>query len=387
MAKKYRVGIAGVGHVHVHNVATIFKKHPQILLAACADTTPDVPEISNAPYTRSWNLGYLMKGIGIPRSYDDYREMLEKEDLDIVVCNSENRKHPEVVAACAEAGVDVCVEKPMASSLTDALEMVRVAESSGIKVLIHWYVAFSSLLKRAKALIDEGAIGRILEVRMRVGHAGPLAPGVKHPGPEIETVRMTYQELASTWWYQAAAGGGAMIDFSSYGALVARWFLGEQATAAVGMRANLNSPWGDVDDSGTILARFSNALGIFGGSWTTRDPGLPGGPVVYGTEGTLVVDEWVDEPSVVITDGAGRKRTFGGVPLPEGRHTVAEEFVHHLRTGDPVHPTLDMRFNAEVMAIVDAGIRSASSGKLEQVSGLTDGHQSADGEKQHLAER
>ena len=57
-----------------------------------------------------------------------------------------------------------------------------------------------------------------------------------------------------------------------------------------------------------------------------------------------------------------------GDPLPEGRATLAEEFIHHLETGDPLHPTLEMMQNLEAMAILDAGIRSAASGKMELVN-------------------
>jgi predicted dehydrogenase len=56
-----------------------------------------------------------------------------------------------------------------------------------------------------------------------------------------------------------------------------------------------------------------------------------------------------------------------GEPLPKDRTTLAQEFIHHLETGEPLHPTLDMMQNLEVMAILDAGIRSAASGKLELV--------------------
>ncbi len=369
MLKKYRVGIVGVCHVHVHNVATLFKRHPQIDLAACADTQPRVPELSQAPYTRAWNRNYLVEQVGIQAAYEDYHQMLAREKLDIVICNSENSKHAEIVEACAAAQANVCVEKPMAASLRDARRMIRAADAAGIKVLIHWYMPFSPLMQRAKALLDEGAIGQILEVRMRAAHAGPLAPGVKHPGPNIESVAMTGPELGSTWWYQAAAGGGAMIDFCSYGACISRWLIGEQPLAVTGMSANLNSPWGKADDNGTIVARFSKAIGVFEGSWTTQDPGVPGGPIVYGTAGTLVVDEWGEQPAVRVAKGRGQTTSYGGLPLPEGRQTIAEEFVHHLETGEPVHPTLDMRFNAEVTAILDAGVRSAGSGRREAVSG------------------
>ncbi len=47
--------------------------------------------------------------------------------------------------------------------------------------------------------------------------------------------------------------------------------------------------------------------------------------------------------------------------------TLAEEFVHHLETGEPLHPTLQLEHNLETMAILDAGIRSAVSGGIELV--------------------
>jgi len=52
----------------------------------------------------------------------------------------------------------------------------------------------------------------------------------------------------------------------------------------------------------------------------------------------------------------------------EDRHQAPWEFIHHLETGKPLHPTVEMMFNLEVMAILDAGVRSAKSGKMETVN-------------------
>jgi hypothetical protein len=65
--------------------------------------------------------------------------------------------------------------------------------------------------------------------------------------------------------------------------------------------------------------------------------------------------------------GQGQTTTYDPEPLPAGRANVAEEFLHHLETGDSLHPSLRMDFNLGVMAIMDAGMRSTSSGKLELV--------------------
>jgi len=368
MSKRYRVGIIGVGHVHVHNVALIFKQHPRVDLVACADTRPAVPEIrDDVPYSRAWNLAYLRNEVGIPRQYDDYEEMLRNESLDIVICNSENAQHPAVVAACARHGAHVCVEKPMAAHLADALRMTRTARAAGIALLIHWYLPFSGVMRKVGALIDDGAIGEILQLNMRAAHAGPLAPGVRHPGPNIQCAPMSGPERAATWWYQNAAGGGAMIDFCSYGAILARWLLGRPAVAAAGLRANLDNPASDADDNGVIAARFARALGLFEGSWTTLDLARPWGPTIYGTRGTLVADE--SERSVVrIFGGSGAPVESPADPPPPGRSNVAEEFIHHLETREPLHPTLDIDLNLDATAIVDAGLRSSESGRLEIVA-------------------
>jgi predicted dehydrogenase len=367
MSKKYRVGIIGFAHMHINNVAALYAKHPQVELVACADTMPDTPELSGAPYTREWNLRNALDDIGFPKSYDDYLEMLDKEDFHIIICCSENAKHPDVVEACAAAGVNVCVEKPMAMSLAHALRMVRACQATGTTMIINWPATWSPAARKVKSLIDEGIIGRVLEVKWRGGHTGPLGPGAAHAGVSETAAPMTGVERGATWWHQKATGGGAMLDYCCYGSMLARWYIGEQAIASIGLRANLDSHWGDADDNGAMIVRFPGAMGLFEGSWTTWDHGVPPGPIVYGTTGTLVADRKEGNQIVRLERGHGQTNIYQPDPLPEGRQQVSEEFIHHLETGEPLHPTLDMMFNLEVMAILDAGVRSASSGKLETV--------------------
>ncbi|MDQ1316962.1 MAG: hypothetical protein QG588_611, partial [Candidatus Poribacteria bacterium] len=109
-----------------------------------------------------------------------------------------------------------------------------------------------------------------------------------------------------------------------------------------------------------------SAMGILEGTWTTWDHGVSSGPIVYGTTGTLIV-----EGAVRVERGHGQNTIFKPEPIPEGRHQVSWEFIHHLETGEPLHPTLEMNFNLQAMAILDAGVRSANSGKLETVNTTT----------------
>ena len=159
-----------------------------------------------------------------------------------------------------------------------------------------------------------------------------------------------------------------MLDFCCYGALVARWYLGEPATAATGMRANLNSQWGTADDNGVMIVRFPGSMALLEGTWTTLDHGVPTGPIVYGTTGTLVLESQMEGQSIRLERGHGQTKTYAPEPLPEGRTNIAEELIHHLETREPLHPTLETQLNLEVLAILDAGVRSAINGKVELVN-------------------
>jgi predicted dehydrogenase len=367
MSKKVRLGIIGFGHMHINNVAALYGAHPRVEWAACADTVPLRPELRSAPYTREWNLDNNVAKLPIPKTYQDYHDMLQQEGLDIVIVTSENAQHPDVVEACAKAGVNVCVEKPMAMSLSDSLRMARACQAAGTAMLVNWPLTWSPNARKAKELIDGGTIGRVLEVKWRSGHTGPLGPGAAHAGVSESAAPMSGPERGATWWHQTAAGGGAMLDYCCYGALVSRWYIGEQAIAAMGMRANLDSQWGDGDDNAAMIVRFPAAMALLEGSWTTWDHGVPTGPIVYGTTGTLVVESRDGKRIVRLERGHGQTTIYEPDPLPEGRSNVAEEFIHHLATGEPLHPTLEAGLNVEVMAILDAGVRSANSGKMELV--------------------
>lgn len=364
---KVRVGIIGFGHMHINNVAQLYGDRPEVEWVACADTEPATPELRKAPYTRAWNQENLMDKLGIPKSYDCYQEMLDKEQFDIIVVTSENAQHANIVEACAAKGVNVCVEKPMAVTLSDALRMARAVRAAGTHMVINWPVTWSPAVRKMKEVLDSGVIGRPLQVKWRAGHTGPLGSGAHHTGVSENAAPMTGPERAATWWHQVDAGGGSILDFCCYGAMLSRWWLGEQAVTAQGLRTNLDSQYGDADDNSVVIAQYPSAMAIFEGSWTTWDgAGIPSG-MVYGTRGTalLVRDGAVESVKAYL--GGGKVQAFENDPLPTDRDTVAADFIYSLKHGVPAHETIQMDFNLEVMAILDAGVRSSLTHQVEVV--------------------
>ena len=363
---KYRVVIVGFGHVHINDVAAHFAENERIDLCACADITPIVEELKFAPYTRKWNLDFCSKKFNL-KVYDNWLEMLDTEEADLCIVNSENAYHVEITHECARRGIGVCIEKPMATSLADGLKMVRSCQTYDTLLMINWPITWNPGMHMVKTLIDEGAVGEIIEVKTRMGHTGPLGPGAKHRGIEETTAPMTDVEKARTWWHQHSSGGGAMSDYCCYGGLLSYWFIGENPVSAMGMRINSITTMGDAEDNAVMCVRYPDCYAVLEATWTTYDHTFKS-PIVYGTKGAIVGDYKTGKVQIHHIDGSVENVVNN--PLPEKLTDVSFAYVHHMDTGEPMHFTLQPEFNLDVLAILDAGIRSANSNKMELVNNI-----------------
>ncbi len=356
MNKQFRIGIVGYAHSHIISNAKDFQQlGDQVTFVAAADIPPLVAPVNNSDGTRYGIMRQLNQELGITKIYDDYIKMLDEEQLDIVLVCAENAFHGRVCEEILRRGIHVVMEKPMAVTMQDALRISRASKEGNATVVINWPSTWYPAIRMAHKLCMEGRIGKLFKFTYRNSDSlGPLSYGQQ----------MTDFERGREWWYQSAAGGGALMDYCCYGACLSCWFFDQKPVTAYGLKANFNSPYGDAEDYATITARFPQGVAILEGSWTTVSSGIPNGPILYGLEGTMVVDN--DEVRIYKTRHSMKPdEVFTPDPLPEGRSTLGEEVLHHLRSGEPLHPTLSLANNLLAMSILDAGIRSSQSGKLE----------------------
>lgn len=363
---KCKVVIVGFAHVHINGVAAHFAKNPRLNLCACADIPPLVEELRTAPYTRKWNLDFCSKNFNL-KIYDDWKVMLDEEQPDLCVVNSENVFHVIITEECAKRGIGVCIEKPMATSLTDGLKMHRLALTYGTLLMINWPITWNAGMHMVKQLIEDGRVGAIIEIKTRMGHTGPLGPGAQHRGVNETAAPMTEVEKAHTWWHQAACGGGVMADYCCYGSILAYWFAGKPAISVSGMRVNSITTMGDAEDNAALMVRFPDLYAIVEGTWTTYNHTFSS-PIVYGTKGVIVGDYKTGEVRFFTNDGKVEK--VKNEPLPTRLSDVATAYVHYMDSGEPLHFTCQPEFNLDALAILDAGIKSASSGKVETVENI-----------------
>jgi scyllo-inositol 2-dehydrogenase (NADP+) len=97
--------------------------------------------------------------------YEDYRQMIVEEELDLVVIVTRSDQHCRMTCDCLEAGKNVLVTKPWALNINEAYEMVNAAKKSG-KLLLPWLPArWGCDLLRLSELVESGVIGKVFQVR------------------------------------------------------------------------------------------------------------------------------------------------------------------------------------------------------------------------------
>jgi len=356
--KKYRIAAIGFAHSHIDgNLRDFASCGDRVEFVAACDVAPKIPSVSAEPGTRIDELKQAVKLYGF-KLYDDYRALLAENQIDIALVCAENAFHPAVAEAILKKGVHVVLEKPMAANMPGALRMARAARESGAKIITNWPTAWSPAIRKAKELVDQGAIGKLFKFTFRNSDSqGPLSYGQV----------ITDTEKGAEWWHQADTGGGSMLDYCCYGACMSPWFINAAPVAAYGLKANFDSPYGSAEDYATITVRFPEAVAILEGSWTTVNGGVEPGPLLYGTEGTMVVHQngGIDLYKTRHTDKPDQ--VFSCEPLPENRNNLGKETIFHLDTGEPLFPLLDLPLNLTAMSILDAGARSAASQKMEMV--------------------
>lgn len=102
--------------------------------------------------------------MGVEKHYGDYRELLEKEDVDVVHICTPNHLHFDMARESLRAGKHVVCEKPLAMDVGQAEELVELAESKGLINALHFNVRYYPLIRHTKMMAAKGELGKIYSV-------------------------------------------------------------------------------------------------------------------------------------------------------------------------------------------------------------------------------
>ena len=256
--KKVKVGIVGsrfAAGLH----AEAYRRCPDVEVVAASATD---------------NLDNFCRQYNIPDSYQDYREMLKREDINLVSICVPNFLHKEVTVAAAEAGKHIVCEKPLATKLEDAGTMLKVVSANKVKLMYAEDWLFAPALARAKSICDEGAIGDVLYIKAKECHPGSHS---------LYAQKLEY------------CGGGAIIHLAIHPIGFVRWLKGKEVVGVTGKvsgggKKNLKHEHFEGEDWGVAILTFDDGTQAFiEGNYITCG-GLDDTVEIYGTKGVIKID-------------------------------------------------------------------------------------------------
>ncbi len=148
--EKIRIGLVGCGMMG-NCYASVFLRDPDFVIAACCDPSPD-------------KLAIFSKKHRITGTYTDYKELLNKEKLNMIANATPDYLHADVSGLAMKKGLSVFSEKPMTSNLGEAKVLLELALKKKLITGINFSKRSSSALIMAKKLIGSGEIGELRHI-------------------------------------------------------------------------------------------------------------------------------------------------------------------------------------------------------------------------------
>lgn len=204
MGERLRVGFVGfgfIGRVHAYGYLNLpLFYDPPPLAAELAAVCTSRPETAQRAGER----------FGFTLATDDYRRVTEAPDIDIVHIATPNLFHRDQLLSAMAAGKHIYCEKPLTATLAEAREVEAALGSyPGVHQMCLQNRFFPATL-RAKELVEEGRLGRILSFRASYLHSGSADPSAP-----------------LKWKLDRALGGGVLLDLGSHVIDLVRHLCGE----------------------------------------------------------------------------------------------------------------------------------------------------------------
>lgn len=244
-AAPVRVAIVGLVHGHAQGLFGPLSKDKNVQLVGIAEPNTAVA----AQYEKEFHLDHAL-------FYTDTEAMLNAVHPQAVLVYTTILDHRKVIELAARHGVSSMVEKPLATTMADALAIRKAAAEHHVQVLVNYETTWYASNQEAYNEVVAGKLGDVRKVVIHDGHFGPKEIGV---GPEW-----------LPWLTDPVQNGaGALFDFGCYGADLMTQMMHGKAPLSVTAVAQTDKPdiYPKVDDDATIILRYPRAQAVLMPSW------------------------------------------------------------------------------------------------------------------------
>lgn len=267
-----RYAIIGCGRISPNHVAAALDNGLNIV--ALCDVDPAKMEETIERFSLSDQIG----------KYEDYREMLRAESLELVAICTESGKHGQIALDCIEAGVNLIIEKPIALSLEEADRIIEEADRKNVKVSACHQNRFNKSVQKIREAVEGKRFGKMM-----------------HGTAHIRWNRGEDYYIQAPWRGTWEQDGGALMNQCIHNIDLLRWMMGDEITEVVGMTDNLMHGFIDAEDLGMGLIKFANgSYGIIEGTTNIYPQNLEETLYLFGEKGTVkaggksvnLIEEW-----------------------------------------------------------------------------------------------
>ncbi|MEG0133157.1 MAG: Gfo/Idh/MocA family oxidoreductase [Clostridium sp.] len=241
--KIFNVAVVGCGRISYKGIEAIVNNKGTLKLVATCDPAEEKAIAKKVEYIEK--LGEDVK----VNTYKDYKEMLDKEDIDIVYIATESGYHPAIAIDCMNKGSHIIVEKPMALSTKDADDMIACAKKNNVKLCVSHQNRFNDAIQKLRKEVDADKFGKMVNGTARI----------------LWNRNMGYYEQAP-WRGTYEFDGGTLMNQCIHNIDLLQWMMNSEVDTVY---AQCDTFLRDIEaeDFGAIMIRFkSGAIGIIEGS-------------------------------------------------------------------------------------------------------------------------
>lgn len=341
MSNKIKAGVIGMGKMGILHTG-ILNSLQGVEVKALVDNQDII-------------LNFIQGAIPSIKTYKDYRDMLKKEDLDLVYITTPTSLHVKPATECVERQIPFFVEKPLGTSVAECMALVNAVRENPVINMIGYSKRFVDTFHKAKEIIDSGDLGKLIYFNSSMYVSQLFTKG-------------------KGWRYKKeSSGGGVLNTLAAHLIDLLQWYFGD----VLSIQGNVKSFYSrDVEDFVHSYLLFESGLGGYlDTSWSVRNYRLPEIKVqVEGDKGMLIV---TDDYLKVYLDHAGSWKTyykqdlFKGVEFDLGGPEYTLEDKHMIESLRAKRETeMDIFDGLKVQKIVEGIYRSASDKHAIEVSVL-----------------
>ena len=293
---KVRLGMVGCGGMARAHASRFDRLASRVQVAAVVDVVEE----------RARKVADAIPGAKVAT---DYHDILD--DVDAVLLVLPHHLHHPVGMACLAAGKHVLMEKPMANSEQECLELIEASEKADRVLMVAYCMRFDPLAVRMKELLDAKAYGDVFQVSLWTEQHTQYAP--------------------DHWASKAATlGGGQLFSHGCHYIDVLLWYLG-RPVCGTHLGTNYGTPWMEREGTSNVAIEFeSGAIGYHFGTWGAKGSRLKYSFHAHCTEGMLEAAITLNK---LILHANGEEKVL--MESQPGKNTQAEtaHFIDCIETG------------------------------------------------------